>query len=346
MDGIRAIDLDDPRDFARWQGFVARRPDAHCTDLAEWRRIFGELYGIRSHNYAVTRGEEICGVLSLYHIRSPFLGTMLVTSPFFGYGGLYWDTPATRDALLARADELARELGVDYVELRLRQPLPAPYRTNTDFLEFDVDLPPTVETAWSETLGSNARQNVRKSQQHDLSFHLTAEHGPCYRLLCRTLRAHGTPFHGERFFRQLRRHLSDRVQFAEVRHAGRMVAAAVVLRFRDGILTPYIGSLARSRGLRANYYQYWSIIEWCCREGVKRFELGRSPRDSTHVQFKRKWGGREVPLYYNYRLIDPRKRYRSVSRPSPAQRLATVIWKRLPLAVTRRVGPAVFRYIP
>jgi FemAB-related protein (PEP-CTERM system-associated) len=346
MNGLTTIDLDDSRDLARWQEFVHARPDTHCTDLAEWRRIFGELYGIRSYNHAVMRGGEIRGVLSLYHIRSPFLGNMLVTSPFFGYGGLYWDSDETRDALLAKAEELARGLGVDYVEFRLRQPLPAPYESNTDFLEFDIGLAPTAEATWNDRLAANVRQNIRKSRKHDLRFTVTSEYGPCYGLLCETLRAHGTPFHGERFFRKLVEHLGDRVQFAEVRQADQLVAAGVIVSFRDAILTPYIGSLARFRHTRANYCQYWGIVEWCCGKGIERFELGRSPKGSTHVQFKRKWGAEEVPVYYNYRVINPRKGYQSVSDPSRTQLLATGVWKRLPLALTRLIGPAVFRYIP
>ena len=103
-------------DFDRWQRYVHARPDSHCADLAEWRPLFRELYGIEDHSYACLEQDRVVGALSLYHIRSPFLGKMLVTCPFYGYGGIYWENEAARDALLERADAVARELAVDYVE--------------------------------------------------------------------------------------------------------------------------------------------------------------------------------------------------------------------------------------
>ncbi len=71
----------------------------------------------------------------------------------------------------------------------------------------------------------------------------------------------------------------------------------------DSLITPYIGSLKQFGHLRANYCQYWGIVEYCLEHGVPRFEFGRSPKGSTHVQFKRKWGAGDVEVVYNY-LVD------------------------------------------
>jgi hypothetical protein len=129
-------------------------------------------------------------------------------------------------------------------------------------------------------------------------------------------------------------------------HGDRLVAGGVVIRDKESIITPYIGSLARFRALRPNYLQYWGLVEHCATEGLSRFDMGRSPRGSTHAQFKTKWGCREVPVSYSYLVIDPRKRYRSVSRPTAVQRWATRVWTRLPLVVTTTIGPKLYRHIP
>ena len=120
----------------------------------------------------------------------------------------------------------------------------------------------------------------------------------------------------------------------------------IVIRYKETISTPYIGSLAQYRPLRPNYLQYWKLIEHCADQGIGCFEMGRSPRGSTHARFKNKWGCAEIPLPYSYRVIGPRGRYRTVSRPSAMQRLAVNVWRRLPLAVTTTLGPRLFRYVP
>jgi FemAB-related protein (PEP-CTERM system-associated) len=343
---IHRLRFEDEADFDRWQEYVAARPDSHCSDLAEWRLLFRELYGFENHSWLCSEDGRIAGALSLYHIRSPFLGRMLVSCPFFGYGGFYWETDSAREALLERAERTARRLRVDYLELRLLQQLPPPFQANTDFAEYRLELGATPEETWSQALASNVRQNIRKARKTDLEFRLSADHASCYDLLRRTLRAHGTPFHGERFFLLLKKQLERHLRFSEVWQGEQLVAAGVVLAHQRTMITPYIGSLAGSRALRANYLQYWGLIEHGSRVGVRCFDMGRSPRGSTHARFKAKWGCNEVQAFYNYRMIDARKEYRSVSQPSATQRLATRIWRRLPLAVTTALGPRLFRYIP
>lgn len=274
------------------------------------------------------------------------MGKLLVTCPFFGYGGFLAATTDVRDLLLAKIDNLARKLGVDYVELRLLEQLPLPYSFHTDFNEFTLSLATTAAATWKDCLSSNARQNIRKAQRNGMVFSLTRDYRPVFRLLSKTLRDHGTPFHGERFFQLLIKYFGENVQFSQVQYKNRLVAGGIVLRQDERIITPYIGSLQKFRRLGSNYCQYWGIIEHCQLSGIKFLELGRSPADSVHDQFKRKWGAATIPVHYNYRVFNPVKTYRSVSHPTRFQLLATKIWQHLPLLATRLIGPHLFRHIP
>jgi len=248
--------------------------------------------------------------------------------------------------LLVKIDNLARNLKVDYVELRLSEQLPSPYSFHTDFNEFTLTLATTAEATWQDRLSSNARQNIRKAQRNGMVFSLTHNYKPIFRLLSETIRDHGTPFHAERFFRLLIKYFGENVQFSQVHYNKRLVAGGIVLRLGDRIITPYIGSLQKFRHLGSNYCQYRGIIEYCQRVGIKYFELGRSPVTSVHDQFKRKWGATAIPVYYNYRVFNPTKSYRSVSQPTGFQLLATKIWQHLPLPATRLISPHLFRHIP
>ena len=346
MDSIARVDFDNPNDFARWQTYIASRDDTHCTDLGQWRPFYRELYGIPNYSYVFVSGGDVKGAVSLYHFRSPFMGKFLVSSPFFGYGGFYADDEDVRDALLAQVRDTASALGVDYIELRLLTELPPPFEASNDLLESQVDLLETSELVWSKQLSSNVRQNIRRARKSDLEFRMSSDHRPCDRLLRRTLPALGTPFHGEPMLALLRKYFAEETSFSEVWYRGELMAAGVVMSFGDSVITPFIGSLKQHGQLRANYCQYWGIIEHCLEHGVPRFELGRSPKGSTHIQFKRKWGAEDVNVCYNHLLINPRKSYRSVPTLPPAYRLATEAWKRLPLPVTSLLGPRLARYVP
>ena len=165
MTRVVALDFHNPADFQRWQDYIISRPDTHCSDVAEWRLLLHELYGIRSYGFACLEHERVVGVACVSLIASPFFGRLLVSSPFFGYGGLYADSRAIQDRLLKEVEHTAQELDVDFIELRLRQALPRPYTTHTGFQEFDLELRPPAENVWQEQLSSNVRQNIRKSRR-------------------------------------------------------------------------------------------------------------------------------------------------------------------------------------
>lgn len=346
MGNLVSLDFSNPLDFERWQKFIHGREDTHCADLPQWRLIFHDLYGIESHTCGYVERDELVGGVSVYHVKSPLLGNMLVSCPFFGRGGLYADSAEARQALLQRIEQLARELRVDFIELRLMHSLPLPFQTNTDFLEFDLELPGSLDAVWEQRLTSNARQNIRKAEKNNLRFAVTSDHASCFDLLSRTIRDLGTPFHGKRLFELMAQHLPDHVRFSEVRAGGRLIAGGVVIRFKNSVITPFIGSLKEYRGSGSNYQQYWGIIRYCFERDVKRFDLGRSRCASTHVAFKKKWGAVRKQACYNYQIINPRSTYATVSKPSRLQVFGTEVWKRLPLSITRSIGPTLARYIP
>ena len=68
--------------------------------------------------------------------------------------------------------------------------------------------------------------------------------------------------------------------------------------------------------------------------------MGRSRAESTNIKFKANWGPAILPLHYNY-LLGEGAKVPNLSPANPAYRLQIGIWKRLPLFVTRRLGPRV-----
>jgi len=346
MTTIELLDFGKPEDRRLWRDYLNSRVDANYSDLVEWRLLFKELYGIDSYSIACIGRNVVEGVASVYHIASPLMGKMLVTSPFFGHGGLYAENDEAEALLIAEIEDIAFRKRVDYIEFRLRRRLPEPYQVNNAFLDCDLAFPESTRDLWEKMFSSNVRQNIRRSRKFDLEFAKSDSFESAYSLLSQTIRDLGTPFHNSRFFALLSKYFCDRLYYANVLHNGRAVAAGVVFRYRNTIATPYIGSLRSYRHARANYCQYWSIIEDAHTHGVERFEMGRSPGESTHIRFKRKWGGHPVQLAYNYRLINPRKTYKSVSNPGAVYRSAVAAWKRLPLFIARALGHCVFRYIP
>ena len=89
---------------------------------------------------------------------------------------------------------------------------------------------------------------------------------------------------------------------------------------------------------------YWETIRTACAEGFDRFDFGRSSRLSGTYRFKRQWGAREEPLFwYTIPLTARAGSPPSVSSGAPLALAQT--WRKLPLAVTRRLGPRIRKYL-
>src|SRR3954468_16976893 len=89
-------------DAAAWDAYVEPRT-ATVTDLAAWRRVVREAYGLVGHALVATDSGSMVGSLALFEIKHPIFGHYLTTAPFGNDGGLHFSTDAARDALVEEA---------------------------------------------------------------------------------------------------------------------------------------------------------------------------------------------------------------------------------------------------
>ena len=111
---------------AEWDRYVRSAPGATFFHQLGWRWLVERTFGHRAHYLTALRDGRIAGVLPLFELKSLLFGHSLVSIPFAIGGGLVADDDAAAQALLAHAKELARELQVDYLELRSETPLDDP----------------------------------------------------------------------------------------------------------------------------------------------------------------------------------------------------------------------------
>jgi len=94
-----------------------------------------------------------------------------------------------------------------------------------------------------------------------------------------------------------------------------------------------------------NMMLYGSVLKYACEQGYQRFDFGRSSKDSGAYRFKEQWGARPVQLHWYY-WLQSGKQPPEVNPQNPKYRLAVEMWKQLPVAVTRYIGPPVAKYLP
>jgi FemAB-related protein (PEP-CTERM system-associated) len=346
--GRTAVTTDDTTfrdDPAAWDEFVSRHPDATFFHRSGWQRAVARTFGYRACCLAARRDGRVTGVLPLFLVPTLPWGRALVSSPQAVYGGPSAEDPDTVDALLGRARALAESLGVRYIELRNVAPV-GDLPTQDLYVTFRREILPTLDANMA-AIPRNQRRSVRIGMKSGLTSEVggTELLEPFYALYSHSVRNLGTPVFPKALFTSLMAEFGEEGRILVVRREGRPVAAVLTFFFRDEVLPYYGGALRDEFRYAVNDFMYWSLLVHGMERGCRVFDFGRSKKGSGSYDFKRHWGFEPTPLHYQYVLV----RQRTIpdwSPRNPKFSLAIECWKRMPLWLSQRLGPALVRYFP
>ena len=89
---------------------------------------------------------------------------------------------------------------------------------------------------------------------------------------------------------------------------------------------------------------YWNLLECAAARGQQLFDFSRSTPDGNTFHFKSQWGATPAPAVWQYHL---RRGELGDMRPDhPKHQRRIQIWRRLPVRLTRLIGPSIVRGIP
>jgi FemAB-related protein (PEP-CTERM system-associated) len=334
-----------PGEERAWDEYVGRSLESGHCHLSGWRRVLGRSYGLRTRYLWVRAEGEVRGVVPLVLFRGLGLARSLVSLPFLDDGGICAEDPGARGELLRGVLGVLRELRVARLDLRHRRPSGLDLPGHGTKVTLALALPDDPERLW-RGFDAKLRNQIRKAQTSGLTAGWSGVEGldAFYRVFATNMRDLGSPVHGRRFFRAILEEFPDSARLVLVRKGSQVVAGGLCLSFKDGLQMPWASSLREHRAVCPNNLLYWEVIRSACEKGCRRFDFGRSSPGSGTYRFKRQWGAVEEPLHWQglgaqgaaTGAVDP-------SDPRYARLIA--LWKRLPVAVTRAVGPALRRHL-
>mgnify|MGYP003433801359 FL=1 len=338
---VRIYDAKDS-DRQRWDDFVEQHPEASFFHRYGWAVVLRAAFGHRPHYLLAERDGEIVGLLPLGEIRSLLFGHSLISSPFCVYGGPLASDEHVSAALIDAASVRARELNVDYLELRGTR------RSRPDWPCKD-DLYVTFRKPIAANDDDNLKAIPRKQRAMvragiDAKLTVTIDPGPdrLWPLYAESVRNLGTPVFPSRYFTLLQREFGADCEVTTVEHDAQPLAS-VMSFYHRGTVLPYYGrgsSLARQ--YKANDFMYWSVMRRAVERGITVFDYGRSKLGTGSFSFKKHWGFEPEPLYHEYDLVKA-KEMPNVSPTNPKYQMFIAAWRKLPLPVSNTVGPWLAR---
>lgn len=330
-------------DRERWNAYVLQHPEATFFHRAEWAEILTRAFGHRGRYLYAERAGSIVGVLPLAQVKSLLFGHALVSTPFCVYGGSVADDEDTHRALAQAACDLGRELKVDYIEMRSRTARHPGWLTKDLYVTFRRPIDPDPEQNML-AIPRKQRAMVRKGIQKQLASRIDDGTEDAYAIYSESLRNLGTPVFSKRYMALLAETFGEHCEVLTVVHAGHPVASVLSFYFRDEVLPYYGGSTAAARAVAANDFMYWQVMERARERGARLFDFGRSKRGTGSFDFKTHWGFEPEPLHYEYFLVKARE-MPNLSPTNAKYAKLIDVWRKLPVPLTRLIGPPIARYL-
>jgi len=357
-----------------WQNIIEKTYGHKTYYLMATRDTDGAKLSVRNYELSANSYElnpdNIVGILPLVHLKHFIFGNILISLPFFDLGGILADNEDSGKALLSEAIKLAHELKANTIELRHVEPLPwltessqltahssterpqtayelsaKSYTTKSHKVRMVLTLPDS-----SRELMKSFKAKLRSQIKKPIKEGLLSKVGGLellndfYNVFLINMRDLGSPVHSKNLMQNVLDKFPDTSHIVVVYKGKNPVACSMVVGFKDTLENPWSSSLRKYSRLSPNMLLYWTMLEYACDHGFQYFDFGRSSPDEGTYKFKEQWGAKPTPLHWHYISLHGKTISEETSEKSRFQN-AIRYWQKLPVSVTKVLGPPIRKHI-
>ena len=334
-----------------------------------------------SGNSYELNSNHVVGILPLVHLKHLLFGNSLISIPFFDLGGILADDENTEKALLSEVIKLGQELKVENIELRhveqlswlansskltanakkdipMNYDLSLPRETRSMFhrgamscvtkshkVRMLLDLPESSEVLM-QSFKAKLRSQIKKPLKEGLKFKVGGVEllDDFYKVFSINMRDLGSPVHSKSLMKNVLEEFPKESRIIMVYKDDQPIACSLIVGFTDTLENPWASALRQYSRLSPNMLLYWTMLEYACDNGLKYFDFGRSSPDEGTYKFKEQWGAVPTPLHWHYIALDGQPIGEETSEKSKFER-AIQYWQKLPVPVTKIIGPMIRKHI-
>lgn len=343
------IRISTENDKVRWDEYVMKSESSSLYHLYKWKKIIESCFGHQSF-YILSENSDgvINGILPLINLKSFLFGNYFVSVPFFNYGGICAESSEVSDKLFNKAREIAIEEGAKHIELRhtaniFDDHLPV----KTTKISMWLDIPGNSEELWN-TMPSKLRSQIRRPQKEKMfaKWGKTDELENFYNVFSLNMRDLGTPVYSKCFFKTILDEIPDSSWICTIfTEDEKPVASGFFLGFKKRLEIPWASSLKKFNHYSPNMLLYWEALKFASDNEFNVFDFGRSTYGEGTYKFKKQWGAKPVQLYWHYWLSDG-DTLPELNPKNAKYEMAIKIWRKLPVALTKVIGPEIIKYLP
>ena len=333
-------------DAKDWDAFVSAHDNASAYHMYQWRHTLHAAFGHNSYYLlAETSSGGILGVFPCLWLNSRVFGSFAASVPFFNYGGPLAHASTIENALIEYSATLAHQYQWQHIEIRTcKEALSLPSTSHK--ASMILALPSNIETLESD-LGTKVRAQYNQTLQYSPQVKIGKQEllDDFYQVFAENMRDLGTPVYGKSFFAHIIRDFSEQAHIVVVYIEGKPAGTAFLLGYKDMLEIPWASTLRRYNRCNVNMWMYRQILGFAISQKFSYFDFGRSSVDAGTYRFKKQWGAKPIQHYWYYWLNEGRE-LPQLNPNNPKYKLAIRIWQKLPVFVTKLIGPPLVKFLP
>ncbi|KAA3613256.1 MAG: FemAB family PEP-CTERM system-associated protein [Calditrichaeota bacterium] len=331
----------------QWDEYVEQHECGSVYQKSEWKKIIENHFGKKTFYIYVLDDNQIKGVLPLILFKSKLFGTFIISVPYVNYGGMLYSDKEAEKLLKTEAEKIRKETDANFVELRNLTDQHTGLKVKTQKVTFFLDLPDDEEELF-KSFKSKLRSQIRRPLKEEMyskvgGIELLDEY---YSIFCRNMRDLGTPVYSKNFFKTILEESPNNSNLVIVyTKEHKAVASAFIIGSKERMEIPWASTLREYNRLSPNMLLYWDILRFSISKGYKQFDFGRCSKDSGTYKFKKQWGAIEQQLYWYY-LLPEGEDLPEINPNNPKYKLAISLWQKMPLFMTKIIGPHLVKNLP
>lgn len=328
-----------------WNDYVRSHDQGTPFHLTNWRDAITNAFGHESIYLAAKKGKKISGVLPITHVKSILFGNILSSVGFAAYGGILADDIEIFDFLLKKAEDTAKELNADYLDLKFLSSPPCNLPSTDLYVTFIKEISDDHEENL-KAIPRKQRAMVRKGIKSGLQAIVSNDRlDDFYEIFASNVHRLGTPVYSQKWFQALLDAYGDDAEVLLIGYNGKIISGVLSFYYGDTVLPYYAASLVEFRKFAPNDFQYWELMKRAVNRGCRYFDYGRSKKGTGQFQFKKNWGFEPQQLDYRY-ILNKVQNVPEINPLNPKYRKKIALWKKLPLPITKIIGPLIVKNIP
>jgi FemAB-related protein (PEP-CTERM system-associated) len=328
----------------RWSTFVHNHPSANAYHQPAIQDVISTCFNYTSNVLLALSEGAVVGGLPLTYMHTTLFGHSAVSVPYFNYGGPLSSYIDVQIGLISQARQMLQAEKVSHIEIRTTQP--NLHSTFSDKKTSMILALAKDEQQLDKELGSKVRAQINKAYEYqpEAKFGCVELLDDFYKVFAINMRDLGTPVYSKEWFRSLLNNSDINSKLIVCYLRGEPVSCGFLLGYRDLLEIPWASTLKKANGYNMNMWMYRQILGYAIQQGFHFFDFGRSTKSASTYRFKKQWGAKPVPHYWYY--VSQEEGVVSETNPdNPKYRLMIAIWKKLPVWLTKLIGPSIVKQI-